>query len=75
MIRTQISFDEALYRRAKEVAEQQGISLSELCRRGVAELVARAPSDKPWMMFAGILQGERSDSTSVDQVVYGRDKP
>ncbi|MFO1096085.1 MAG: hypothetical protein U0992_22680 [Planctomycetaceae bacterium] len=75
MIRTQISFDEALYERAKAVAAQQGISLSELCRRGVAELVARAPSDKPWMAFAGILKGAPSDSASVDQIVYGRDSP
>lgn len=75
MIRTQISFDEALYERAKQVAAQQGISLSELCRRGVAELVSRAPSDKPWMAFAGILKGDPGDSASVDQVVYGRDTP
>lgn len=40
MVRTQVSFDESLYERAKQVAEQQGISLSELCRRGVAELIA-----------------------------------
>jgi len=75
MVRTQISFDEALYERARQVAAQQGISLSELCRRGVAELIARAPSNKPWMAFAGIVQGEISDSSSVDQVVYGREQP
>jgi hypothetical protein len=75
MVRTQISFDEALYARAKEVAEQQGISLSELCRRGVSELIARAPSDKPWMAFAGIFQGDPADSTSVDRVVYDREAP
>lgn len=75
MIRTQISFDEALYERARQVAEQQGISLSELCRRGVSELIARAPSDKPWMAYAGIVRGEPGDSASVDQVVYGREQP
>lgn len=47
MVRKLISFDEALYARDKQVAEQIGISLSELCRRSVAELIARAPSDKP----------------------------
>jgi hypothetical protein len=73
MIRTQISFDEALYARAMQVAERQGISLSELCRRAVAELIARAPCDKPWMAFVSILPGEPTDSKSVDQVVYGRD--
>jgi hypothetical protein len=72
MVRTQISFDEALYARAKEVAKRQGISLAELCRRGVAEQVARASGDKPWMAFAGILKGEPSDSCSVDEIVYGR---
>ena len=74
MVRTQVSFDEALYERAKQVAEQQGISLSELCRRGVAELIARAASDEPWMAFAGLVQGQPGDSSSVDQVVYGRER-
>jgi hypothetical protein len=75
MVRTQISFDESLYARARELAARQGISLSELCRRGVTELIARSPSDEPWMAFAGIVQGEGSDSASVDHVVYSREQP
>jgi hypothetical protein len=75
MIRTQISFDRELYRRAKEAARREGISLSELCRRGVAVLLARQPSKKPWMALAGKLEGEPKDSSTIDSVVYRRESP
>jgi hypothetical protein len=75
MIRTQISVDEVLYERAKAVAKRQGISLAELVRRGLEELVSREPEDKPWMAYAGIVDGEEDDSASVDDIVYGRDTP
>lgn len=75
MIRTQISVDEELYERAKALARRQGISLAELCRRSLQEVVGREPSSKPWMAFAGILDGRPEDSESVDSVVYGREEP
>ncbi len=75
MIRTQISVDEELYERAKTLARRRGISLAELCRRGLEEVVAREPSDKPWMAYAGIIDGDKEDSSTVDDVVYGREDP
>lgn len=75
MIRTQISVDEATYKKAKEVARRRGISLAELCRRGLEEIIAREPATKPWMAYAGILEGNLEDSTTVDAVVYDREKP
>ena len=75
MIRTQISVDAALYARAKQVARRQGISLAELCRRSLAEAVGRQPSKKPWMAFAGMVEGRPEDSSTVDEVVYGREAP
>ena len=75
MIRTQISVDEELYRRAKAVARRRGISLAELCRRGLEETIAREPTDKPWMAYCGIVEGSPDDSESVDAVVYGREAP
>lgn len=76
MIRTQISVDEELYERAKELAQRQGISLAELCRRGLREAISREPSDKPWMAYAGTIDdGHPDDSSTVDEVVYGRDEP
>ena len=75
MIRTQISVDEDLYERAKRMAKRQGISLAELCRRSLEETLAREPSNKPWMAYAGIFDGDEEDSTTVDEVVYGRGSP
>lgn len=75
MIRTQISVDSELYERARQVAKRKGISLAELCRRGLEEIVAREPSDKPWMAFSGLFEGDDGGSESVDEVVYGREAP
>ena len=75
MIRTQVSVDEELYDRAKEVARRRGISLAELVRRGLEEVVAREPTDRPWMSYAGVFDGEAEDSATVDSIVYGRESP
>jgi len=77
MIRTRISFDKSLYQRAKRSAKLRGVSLAELCRRSVAETVARdeAHGDRPWMRYVGIVEGTPTDSATVDAVVYGRQSP
>ena len=49
--------------------------MAELCRRALEELLAQEPSDKPWMAYAGIINGDEDDSASVDEVVYGREAP
>jgi len=75
MIRTQISVDAELYARAKGIARREGISVAELCRRSLRETVARQPGAKPWMAYAGIIDGRSGDSATVDEVVYGRPSP
>jgi len=75
MIRTQISFDKALYDRARRAAKRQGVSLAELCRRSVAEVVGRNDDGQPWMKYIGVIEGNPNDSSTVDAVVYGRDAP
>ncbi len=42
MVRTQISLDQALHRRARRRAEELGISLAELTRRALASELAPA---------------------------------
>jgi len=73
MIRTQISFDEALYERAKRAAKRRGVSLAELCRSSVAEVVGRDDTGRAWMNYMGVVDGDADDSSSVDDVVYGRE--
>jgi hypothetical protein len=77
MIRTQVSFDKSLYERAKRVARRQGVSLAELCRRSLAEAVARddTADGRPWMRLMGVIEGSSEDSKTVDEVVYGRERP
>jgi hypothetical protein len=75
MVWAQISLDDELYLRAKEVARRKGISFVELCRRSLEEAVAREPSKKPWLVFAGMLEGHADDSAGIDRVVYDRDAP
>ena len=73
MIRTQISVDEHVYKRAKDVAYRRGISLAELVRRSLAETLSREDAGRPWMAYVGTMGGEPEDSCTVDDVLYGRD--
>lgn len=75
MVRKQISLDAALYERAKQLARQKGISFAELCRQSLSSALDQVPSDKPWMAFAGTVDGGWEDSRNVDEVAYGRDCP
>ena len=75
MVRTQISLEEDMYRDAQEEARRQGISFAELCRRSIATALTQA-SDLPWMRLAGAFESGGADaSQSVDEVVYGRERP
>lgn len=76
MIRTQISFDPELYREAKRVAKDRGVSLAELCRVGLRSVLGREESQAPWMKYVGMFTSD-DDRTSetIDEVVYGRERP
>jgi hypothetical protein len=65
MIRIQILVDVKLHARVKRLARRTGFPLAEFCRRSLQEMVARQVS-KPWMAFAGLVNGRPGDSSSVD---------
>ena len=72
MIRTQVRLSEEEHRAAKREAERLGISLAELLRRSLRELLP-ADSDKPWMRYAGFVEsGDERSSRRIDDVVHGR---
>jgi hypothetical protein len=78
MVRTQIALDEEMHRAAQDEARRQGISFAELCRRALALVLKRESEkeDMPWMRFAGSIDtGDPDSSISVDEVVYGRERP
>ncbi len=71
MIRTQVRLDEQEYRLAKKEARAQGISLAELVRRGVRQMLP-FEGDAPWMRYAGFVEsGDARSSQSIDDAVYG----
>lgn len=71
MIRTQVSLTEEEYAAAKLEAERLGISLAELLRRSLRQLLP-VDESKPWMRFAGMVEsGDSSSSQSIDEIVYG----
>lgn len=74
MIRTQISLSEIEYKRAKEESRKQGISLAELLRRSLRNLLP-VKKDKPWMKYAGMVSsGNPRSSQEIDEVIYGHKK-
>ena len=77
MVRTQISFDAEMFSEARDMAKNEGISFSELCRRAVGQwLRQRSSQERPWMRFAGAIEaGSTEASQTVDEVVYGREQP
>jgi len=72
MIRTQISLDSASYEEAKIHAAECGVSLAEFCRQSVTEQLVKYRKSGPIARFAGIYHGDPNDSSSVDEVVYGK---
>jgi hypothetical protein len=71
MIRTQVSLTESEYKAAKAEAARLGISLAELLRRSLQNLLP-ADEKRPWMRYAGMIEsGDPDASQKVDQIVYG----
>lgn len=72
MVRTQISLHESEYAAAKAEALRLGISLAELLRRALREMLP-VDESKPWMRYAGMVEsGDPNSSRNIDDVVYGR---
>lgn len=72
VIRTQISLDEREYALAKKQAAKLGISVAELLRRALREVLP-PEGDAPWMRYAGFVEsGNPRSSQTIDEIVYGR---
>jgi len=71
MIRTQISLSQEEYDAAKREARRLGISLAELMRRSLRDMLP-ADDAKPWMRYAGSVEtGDPESSRRIDDIVYG----
>ncbi len=66
-----------MYEQAREEARRQGVSFAELTRRALGQFLQQQPqAEQAWLRFAGAVEtGDAGASQSVDEVVYGRDRP
>lgn len=72
MIRTQVSLSEQDYEAAKREAARLGISLAELLRRSLRNLLP-ADDSRPWMRYAGMIEsGDPESSRRIDDIAYGQ---
>ena len=68
------SGDLAIYDAAKREARRLGISMAELLRRSLRNLLP-VDESKPWMRYAGMVEsGDPESSRNVDRVVYGQEE-
>jgi hypothetical protein len=71
MIRTQVSLDKHEYALAKKEAKALGISIAELVRRALRQVLP-PQGQPPWMRYAGFVESGNPDSSRlIDDVVYG----
>ena len=71
MKRTQISLSEEEYRLAKEEAKRRGISLAELFRQSLRNVLP-LNEGKAWMRYCGFIDsGDENSSAFIDETVYG----
>ena len=79
VVKTTIEIPDALFRRAKSAAAEQGIPLRELVSDALAEkLRSRGAAEKPWMSSFGKLRSLRKETAQINRVIqeeFGRIEP
>lgn len=76
MRRKQIYLTHSLNEGIKRIAAAEGRTESEVIREALGQyLASKRALDDPWEALVGSIEGERAtDSTQVDEVVYGTGK-
>lgn len=75
--RLQFMIEADLHEALGRQAAEEGVSKAALIRRYVRERVKPLPplEEDPLWGIVGIVEGEPGDSASIDEVVYGLDRP
>lgn len=70
-MKTTLEIPPAIFRRAKSIAAERGISFRELVTEAVKEKRAQtqAPSDQPWMAAFGKLQRLRKETAKISLIL------
>jgi hypothetical protein len=65
-VKTTLEIPDALFRRAKSVAAERGISLRQLITEAVQEKLRTTFQEKPWMKHMGKLKPLRREREQID---------
>jgi hypothetical protein len=69
-MKTTLEIPDALFRRAKSLAAEQGIPLRELISEALAEKLGRRNGDpKPWMRHFGELRDLQKETARIDRII------
>lgn len=69
-MKTTLEIPDALFRRAKSAAAEQGIPLRGLVSQALADRLRPHPlPDKPWLKTFGKLQGLRNESARINRII------
>ena len=69
-MKTTLEIPDALFRKAKSAAAEQGIPLRALVSAALEEkLSARKTEDKPWMKAFGKLRDLRKETARIDRII------
>jgi hypothetical protein len=69
-MKTTLEIPDALFRRAKSVAAEQGIPLRELISKALAEKLRRQDSvERPWISLFGGLRGLRKETARINRII------
>ena len=71
-MKTTLEIPDALFRRAKSAAAEQGIPLRELVSEALAEkLRIGTGEDKPWLKSFGKLRALHKETARINQIIQG----
>lgn len=70
-MKTTLKIPDAIFRRAKSIAGERGISVRELVTEAVKEKLAQtqAPSEQPWMAGFGKLRRLRKETAKISRII------
>lgn len=72
----QVSIPSGVWEHARRRAASEGVSMEELCERAIVHELEGTAADRPWMELAGVVDiDDPQASSSIDEVVYGREQP
>ena len=78
-MKTTLEIPDPLFRRAKSVAAERGISLRELVSEALADkLRAQGTEDKPWLKTFGKLRGLHKETARINRIIeaeFGKIEP